>query len=122
NAGDVIADRACHLFYFSSRRRHTRSKRDWSSDVCSSDLIKISVNLSMNQFKDEKLVDNFIEIIEDTGVSANDIGIELTESSLIADMEETIVKLYQLKHLGFYIAVDDFGTGYSSLGYLIDFP
>jgi len=84
--------------------------------------IKISVNLSMNQFKDEKLVDNFIEIIEDTGVSANDIGIELTESSLIADMEETIVKLYQLKHLGFYIAVDDFGTGYSSLGYLIDFP
>lgn len=84
--------------------------------------IKISVNLSMNQFKDQYLVENIMNIIEETGVSANDIGIELTESSLIDNMEETTLKLHQLKHLGFYIAVDDFGTGYSSLGYLIDFP
>ncbi len=84
--------------------------------------IKISVNLSMNQFKDQYLVENIMKIIEETGVLANDIGIELTESSLIDNMEETTLKLHQLKHLGFYIAVDDFGTGYSSLGYLIDFP
>lgn len=84
--------------------------------------IKISINLSMNQFKDKYLVENISEIIRKTGVSASDIGIELTESSLIDNMEETILKLHQLKELGFYIAVDDFGTGYSSLGYLIDFP
>lgn len=84
--------------------------------------IKISVNLSMNQFRDRDLVENFIHILDETGVSPNDIGIELTESSLIDNMEATTLKLNQLKNIGFYIAVDDFGTGYSSLGYLIDFP
>src|SRR5690625_2900389 len=86
------------------------------------DDIKIMVNLSMNQFKSEDIVSTMQTVIEETGISANDIGIELTESSLIDDMEDATYKLNQLRALGFNIAVDDFGTGYSSLGYLIEFP
>lgn len=85
------------------------------------DLI-ISVNLSMNQFKDDFLVHFISETIEETGVDPTRLSIELTESSFSEDTENTVFKLKQLKQLGLTIAIDDFGTGYSSLGYLIDFP
>ena len=84
--------------------------------------IKINVNLSMNQFKDDYLVTNIEKILKETDVPPDKIAIELTESTLSEDKEETITKLHQLKTLGFCIAIDDFGTGYSSLGYIIDFP
>ncbi len=84
--------------------------------------IKINVNLSMNQFKDDNLVRNIEKTLKETKVPSDKIGIELTESTLSEDKEETITKLHQLKTLGFCIAIDDFGTGYSSLGYIIDFP
>lgn len=84
--------------------------------------INISVNISMNQFRNQLLVENIREILQETNVNPYDIGIELTESSLIDNMEETTLKLHELKNLGLSIAIDDFGTGYSSLGYLIDFP
>ncbi|HLS23299.1 MAG TPA: EAL domain-containing protein [Pseudogracilibacillus sp.] len=85
------------------------------------DLI-ISVNLSMNQFKDDFLVHFITETILKTGADPKRINIELTESSFSEDVENTIIKLKQLSELGLTIAMDDFGTGYSSLGYLIDFP
>src|SRR5690625_5919587 len=68
------------------------------------DDIKIMVNLSMNQFKSEDIVSTMQTVIEETGISANDIGIELTESSLIDDMEDATYKLNQLRALGFNIA------------------
>ena len=84
--------------------------------------IKINVNLSMNQFKDDYLVRNIEKTLKETEVPPEKIAIELTESTFSDDKEETITKLHQLKTLGFCIAIDDFGTGYSSLGYILDFP
>lgn len=82
----------------------------------------ISVNLSMNQFKDDFLLHYITETIEKTGANPHRLSIELTESSFSEDTENTILKLRYLNEMGLTIAIDDFGTGYSSLGYLIDFP
>lgn len=82
----------------------------------------VSINLSMNQFKDDFLVEFVSRTLKETGANPNYISIELTESSFSDDVEDTILKLKQLRSLGISIAIDDFGTGYSSLGYLIDFP
>lgn len=106
--GDLVFKKACE------------QQREWSEkgfeDIC------INVNLSMNQFKNRYLVKNIENILKETEVNPANIGIELTESSLIEDMEQTTLKLHELESLGLSIAIDDFGTGYSSLGYLIDFP
>lgn len=84
--------------------------------------INVSINLSMNQFKDPFLVQSIENILEESNISPGNISLELTESSVIHDVDEAIVKLHELKKLGVNIAIDDFGTGYSSLGYIIDFP
>src|SRR5690625_4298670 len=84
--------------------------------------INVSINLSMNQFKDPNLVQSIETIFEEANISPSSISLELTESSVIHDVDEAIVKLHELKKLGVNIAIDDFGTGYSSLGYIIDFP
>lgn len=84
--------------------------------------LNMSVNISMNQFKDKNLIKDIRNTMKETKVDPSDIWIELTESSLIDDMEITTLKLHELKNLGLSIAIDDFGTGYSSLGYLVDFP
>lgn len=83
---------------------------------------KISINISVNQFKDEKLVEKIKRTIEETCVDPEDLMLELTESSIIENVEDAVIKLKQLRDLGITISVDDFGTGYSSLGYLIDLP
>src|SRR5690625_629852 len=76
----------------------------------------------MNQFKDPYLVQSIENILKDTNISLDSISLELTESAVIHDIDEAIVKLNELKKLGVNIAIDVFGTGYSSLGYIIDFP
>ena len=57
-----------------------------------------------------------------TGIAATDLEVEITETLLMENMEETRTVLEQLKALGMSIAIDDFGTGYCSLGYLQDLP
>ena len=84
--------------------------------------ITLSVNISMTQFQDEHIVDYIAKTLKETGVPPEQMVLELTESSLSANKDDTITKLHQLKTLGLGIAIDDFGTGYSSLGYIIDFP
>lgn len=80
------------------------------------------MNLSIKQFKDKNFINRIKQILKETGVDPTLIGLELTESTLIDDMETTTHKLHELNSLNLSIAIDDFGTGYSSLGYLIDFP
>ncbi|WP_157385788.1 EAL domain-containing protein [Methylosarcina fibrata] len=82
----------------------------------------ISINISARQFRQKNFVGQVQEAIENTGISAGLLGIELTESLMIADIEETIAKMKALKELGVAIAIDDFGTGYSSLMYLKQLP
>ena len=82
----------------------------------------ISVNVSSRQFRQPDFVDQVKHAIDSSGIAPYLLGIELTESVMIVDINDTIQKMKALKALGISIAVDDFGTGYSSLMYLKQLP
>ena len=82
----------------------------------------VSVNLSPYQLREQDLCDRVTEIILQTGVLANKLVVEITESVLVENPENAIAVLNTLKSQGIAIAIDDFGTGYSSLSYLGRFP
>ncbi|MBI3230875.1 MAG: EAL domain-containing protein [Burkholderiales bacterium] len=82
----------------------------------------ISVNVSPRQLSDTALVEQFTAILAETGASATQILLEITETSLMADVETNLRVLHQLAALGLRVAVDDFGTGYSSLAQLTRLP
>lgn len=82
----------------------------------------MSVNLSSKQFAHPDLVDKIRGILEETGLRARQLRIEITESVIMENAEDAIAMLEQLRCLGVQLAIDDFGTGYSSLGYLHRFP
>ncbi len=84
--------------------------------------IRISVNLSARQFEQPYLVEIISQILEETGLKASDLELEVTESFLMGDIERSVKTLKQLRELGIWLALDDFGTGYSSLNYLKRFP
>jgi EAL domain-containing protein (putative c-di-GMP-specific phosphodiesterase class I) len=84
--------------------------------------LAIAVNLTSTQFHDENLVAEVSSILASAGMDPQLLEIELNESLLIQDVENTLRILTQLKGLGVRIAVDDFGTGYSSLAMLQRFP
>lgn len=82
----------------------------------------VSVNISARQFHQPDFIAQAGRIVQEAGISPQQITLELTESMLMDDALETIRMLAQLNALGFAIAMDDFGTGYSSLSYLKRFP
>ncbi len=84
--------------------------------------IRISVNLSSRQFEQPYLVEIVNQILEETGLKASYLELEVTESFLMADIERSVKTLKELQELGICLALDDFGTGYSSLNYLKRFP
>jgi diguanylate cyclase (GGDEF)-like protein/PAS domain S-box-containing protein len=84
--------------------------------------IRVSVNLSASQLEQENFVDRFVGSLASTGLEATSVNLEITENTLMQDMEVVIPKLKELQRLGMRIAIDDFGTGYSSLSYLQQFP
>ncbi|PCJ44458.1 MAG: hypothetical protein COA99_06910 [Moraxellaceae bacterium] len=85
--------------------------------------VKVAVNVSAYQFRQGDHLCNVVsEALKDTGLEPKFLAIELTESVLINNVEETIEVLLKLKALGITLAIDDFGTGYSSLSYLKKFP
>lgn len=83
---------------------------------------KVAVNLSPAQFTHADLPSLIIEVLMSTGLSANRLELELTESTIFQDKERSFSVLRQIKALGVNIALDDFGTGYSSLEMLRAFP
>ena len=84
--------------------------------------IKVSVNLSSLQFKSASLVETIVDALTGSGLPADRLELEITETVLLNDSEATLATLFQLRALGVRIAMDDFGTGYSSLSYLQSFP
>ena len=84
--------------------------------------VRVSVNLSPYQFDRSDLVDTVRNGLVVSGLSADRVELEITESVLLRDNEQVLQILAGLKGLGTRIALDDFGTGYSSLGYLQRFP
>jgi diguanylate cyclase (GGDEF)-like protein/PAS domain S-box-containing protein len=80
--------------------------------------LRMAVNLSAKQFKDENLAQIVLATLEDTGLDASLLELELTEGTLMDDAGATMVTLDQLRAIGVYLSIDDFGTGYSSMNYL----
>jgi EAL domain-containing protein (putative c-di-GMP-specific phosphodiesterase class I) len=84
--------------------------------------IRLAVNLSPVQFKSLTLVQVVADALSQSGLPAERLELEITESALLRDNEPILSALGQLRGLGVSIALDDFGTGYSSLSYLRSFP
>ena len=84
--------------------------------------LQVSVNLSPVQFGSPGLVQVVMSALAASGLEPGRLELEITESTLLQNSEQTLSILYQLRELGVRIALDDFGTGYSSLNYLQSFP
>ncbi|HEY9623403.1 MAG TPA: EAL domain-containing protein, partial [Crinalium sp.] len=84
--------------------------------------LAISVNLSSKQFLQSNLVEQIAQVLETTGLDGRCLKLEITESTMMNDVEAAIALLLRLKSLNLQIGIDDFGTGYSSLSYLHRLP
>ncbi len=84
--------------------------------------ISVSVNLSMRQLQDDQLINSLTNAIAASGIAANRLVLEITESMLAIDADLSVGILGQLKTIGVKLAIDDFGTGYSSFSYLKAYP
>ena len=83
---------------------------------------RLSINISPRQFRNEDFVPLIMTLIEETGVPASCIDMEITENVVIENIEETIAKMKAIERLGVTFSLDDFGIGYSSLRYLKSLP
>ncbi len=92
----------------------------WGSDGRESRTI--AVNLSARQFRDGNLVEIVRAALMDSGLPPQRLVLEITESTMMSDLDATTAALEQIDALGVAVAIDDFGTGYSSLAYLKRFP
>jgi diguanylate cyclase len=101
-------------------REACRQVRAWQDDGVAP--LRVSVNVSASQFREGGLVDCIRRALDDAGLEARYLEVELTESAVMSNPEESIAILEQLSAMGVLVSVDDFGTGYSSMSYLRRFP
>jgi EAL domain-containing protein (putative c-di-GMP-specific phosphodiesterase class I) len=94
--------------------------RAWSQ--ASREFGQISVNISVKEFLSKDFLSSVRTILDDTSLAPHHLEIEVTESGLTHDTQQTTATLFALKDLGVKIAIDDFGTGYSCLNNLSTFP
>ena len=95
-----------------------RQGRDWQESGTSAADWTVSVNLSTRQFQEGDLVTEVDKILRVTGLPAERLMLEITESVMMQDVESAVATVRGLKSLGVHLAIDDFGTGYSALSYL----
>ncbi len=84
--------------------------------------LRVAVNLSVRQLLQRGFADTVQEVLRETGLPADLLELEITESTLMENAQDTLAALHALRDLGVRLSVDDFGTGYSSLSYLKRFP
>ena len=96
--------------------------REWNEGNPKGPKMIMSVNVSGRQFSQPDLVENVLELMHEQSVSGSQLHLEITEASLMLDLEATGVTLRKLREADIQIHVDDFGTGYSSLSYLCRLP
>ncbi len=84
--------------------------------------LQMAVNLSARQFDQKNLLKSITDILDETGMDAHQLELELTESMIMGDVEGAKKILHSIKSLGIHLSIDDFGTGYSSLSYLKNLP
>jgi diguanylate cyclase (GGDEF)-like protein len=101
-------------------REACRQARAWQDEGMAP--LRISVNLSPSQFRGSGLIDSIRRALDDARLPPEYLEVELTESAVMSDPEESISILEQLSAMGVLVSVDDFGTGYSSMSYLRRFP
>ena len=97
------------------QRRACTEGREWPG-------LSLSVNVSALQFRRPDFVDTVERILRETGFDASCLELEITESTLIGNVDSAENAMHRLKSIGLRLALDDFGTGYSSLAYLRRFP
>ncbi len=97
-----------------------RQARAWQ--VAGLPPLRVAVNLSPAQFRDDDLVEIIGNALDKAGLEARYLEVELTESAVMSDPEGSIEVLERLSQMGVLVSVDDFGTGYSSMSYLRRFP
>ncbi|GAC26426.1 response regulator receiver modulated diguanylate phosphodiesterase [Paraglaciecola mesophila KMM 241] len=86
------------------------------------DIKRVAINISSRQLANHSVVEQFEHLLDKYALPPSLIELEITESCLIQDFEQTLAILWELKELGVSIAMDDFGTGYSSFAYLAKLP
>ena len=96
-----------------------RQSREWAFQANS---IPVSVNVSARSFQSPRLFDKVKHALDEAGVDGDSLEIEITEATLMLDLERASDLLKKLSDIGVRIAIDDFGTGYSSLAYLKKLP
>ncbi|MCE3261003.1 MAG: hypothetical protein K0R43_82 [Pseudoduganella sp.] len=84
--------------------------------------LRVAVNVSARQFRDKALADEVVEALRRSGLQAQYLELELTESMMMQNADEAVATVQRLKKVGVGLSIDDFGTGYSSLAYLKLFP
>lgn len=99
-----------------------RQLRDWRARAVVDERLFVSVNLSARQLQDPSLTADVQQIVQASGIDAQALQLEITESVVMQDPGAMAARLNALKALGIRLAIDDFGTGYSSLAYLKRFP
>ena len=87
-----------------------------------SEHLTVNVNLSGRQFSQGDLIEEVQNVLSETGLAADRLKLEITESVIMENPEMAVDLLKRLKALGTHLCIDDFGTGYSSLSYLLRFP
>jgi diguanylate cyclase (GGDEF)-like protein/PAS domain S-box-containing protein len=106
----LIAEQACsHLCH-------------WQDQLQNGLKLTMNINLSSKHFLSPTLLDDIKEILNKTGMPPEQLKLEITETALMEDADETIRLVHRLKDLGLKLVIDDFGTGYSSLSYLQRLP
>jgi diguanylate cyclase (GGDEF)-like protein/PAS domain S-box-containing protein len=84
--------------------------------------LTVSINVSSKQLEKESFINDLYKIVDKYGVNSNFIELEITESHIMNNIDETLNVLNKLNYKGFKLSIDDFGTGYSSLSYLKKLP
>jgi len=102
-------------------RSACRQLAEWAADALLGRLT-LAVNVSARQFRHPDFIDLALRIFEETGIHPGQLKLELTESLLLDNVDDTIAKMTLLKARGVCFSLDDFGTGYSSLMYLKRLP
>lgn len=99
-----------------------RQMADWCQRWPAARRLRVNVNVAAAQFEQPDFRDQIDAILQRTGLSATNLGLEVTESLLLTNVEVVLNTLSTLKRRGISVSIDDFGTGYSSLSYLKRFP
>jgi len=103
-------------------RESCRQMAEWQRSFASIPPLTINVNVSSRQLSDSRLVEDVEFALAESGLKPEFLSIEVTESALIENTEETLATLNRLKAMNVRLEIDDFGTGYSSLSYLRRLP